>query len=171
MDVEDDEYENGDWTNPMERPVSGHVKSPTYEYYGFVIYLLSFIAFVIYLLWAYLPEKTLHSLGISYYPSKYWALALPVWTFGLIIFVFVSFMSINLMNTAPFDSFNTITDEHAYVMLTKENYDRNTNVEDYIPDLHDIPIGVVNAVLYQQRALPTEKRSIRPRGWSRSRWS
>ena len=34
---------------------------------------------VLFLLWAYLPESVLHAHGITYYPSKYWAVALPAW--------------------------------------------------------------------------------------------
>ncbi|CAG8453414.1 21860_t:CDS:2 [Cetraspora pellucida] len=89
-------------------------KTPTYEYYGFVLYLLSFIAFAIYLLWAYLPKEVLESLGITYYPDRYWALALPVWSFVLVIFIFVAFISINFLNTAPLDSFNTITGSNEF---------------------------------------------------------
>lgn len=38
-------------------------KTPTYEYYGFVLYLLSFIVFGAYLGWAYLPDSVLHQFG------------------------------------------------------------------------------------------------------------
>ncbi|ORZ16731.1 PIG-P protein, partial [Lobosporangium transversale] len=62
-----------------------------------------------YLGWAYLPKEVLDSMGITYYPSKYWSLALPIWLFVLIIYLYIAFFAINLYNTAPFDSFNTIT--------------------------------------------------------------
>ncbi|KAI8575869.1 hypothetical protein K450DRAFT_259542 [Umbelopsis ramanniana AG] len=104
----------------------------------------------IYLIWAYVPDEVLHSLGITYYPSRYWALAIPVWIMTLVWFVFISFMSINLMNTAPFDSFTCITDEHANVLTSAPS--QKDHPEDYIPELHDIPISVVNAMLYQDEA-------------------
>lgn len=34
---------------------------------------------VLFLAWAYSPPQLLHSLGVTYYPSKWWALALPAW--------------------------------------------------------------------------------------------
>lgn len=81
---------------PVEQapPVATTTKVPTYEYYGFVMYLVSFVvlgAYLssgknllsttiptnteylftgIYLIWAYVPDEILHSLGITYYPSR-----------------------------------------------------------------------------------------------------
>lgn len=134
---------------PVEQapPVATTTKVPTYEYYGFVMYLVSFVVLGIYLIWAYVPDEILHSLGITYYPSRYWALAVPVWIMTLVWFIFISFMSINLMNTAPFDSFTCITDEHANILTSSPN--QKEHPEDYIPELHDIPISIVNAMLYQ----------------------
>ena len=34
---------------------------------------------VLYLAWAVTPTKVLHSLGVDYHPTKWWALALPAW--------------------------------------------------------------------------------------------
>ncbi|ORY05650.1 PIG-P-domain-containing protein [Basidiobolus meristosporus CBS 931.73] len=142
-------------------------KTPTYEYYGFVIYLISFFAYGGWLLWAYLPEGTLDKIGITYYPnrrvkplmkkfpnlanphSRYWALAVPVWIFAVALYVFLVFISYNLLTTAPFDSFNTFTDEFANVMKPG---DQTRMTESAVPELQDIPIGVVNACLYQSDA-------------------
>ncbi|KAG0237619.1 hypothetical protein BGW42_000446 [Actinomortierella wolfii] len=121
-------------------------KTPTYEYYGFVLYLVSGITYVMYLAWAYLPKEMLDSLGITYYPSKYWALALPIWLFVLVIYLYIVFFAVNLYNTASFDSFHTITDEHANPLETTSSA---ALTDDFVPDLMDIPIGLVNAALYQ----------------------
>ncbi|CAG8489892.1 16021_t:CDS:2 [Funneliformis mosseae] len=117
-------------------------KTPTYEYYGFVLYLSSFIAFVIYLLWAYLPDEILISLGITYFPDRYWALALPVWSF--VRYVPAKFHEINkhLIN-----SFMKSLDDHANI---GQNLSQLSGItDDFVPELHDIPIGIVNACLYQ----------------------
>ncbi|ORX72770.1 hypothetical protein DL89DRAFT_290604 [Linderina pennispora] len=45
-------------------------KTPTFEYYGFVVYMVSLAIFGTYLVWAYLPDHIL-----------YWAMALPAWLF------------------------------------------------------------------------------------------
>ncbi|KAI9253187.1 PIG-P-domain-containing protein [Sporodiniella umbellata] len=137
-------------------PVAITNKTPAYEYYGFVMYLASFVAFGIYLIWAFVPDSILRSLGITYYPHRYWALAVPVWLMTIVWFVFISNMTINLMNTTPFDSHYCVTDEHANVMRI-ENQRSLNQPSDWIPELHDIPIGLVNHFLYQNETVRTTK--------------
>ncbi|KAI9362766.1 hypothetical protein BD770DRAFT_309423, partial [Pilaira anomala] len=50
-------------------PVAITNKTPSYEYYGFVMYLASFVILGIYMIWAYVPDEILHRLGITYYPN------------------------------------------------------------------------------------------------------
>ncbi|KAI1772627.1 PIG-P-domain-containing protein [Hypoxylon cercidicola] len=106
-DASDDELE------PVPR---ASPKVPTYEYYGFVLYLFSTLTFLIYLLWAYLPSPFLHALGIYYYPNRWWALAIPAWLVMLIVFIYVALASYNTeILTLPLDSIETIVDEAAKV--------------------------------------------------------
>ncbi|CAO3583126.1 unnamed protein product [Absidia cylindrospora] len=135
---------------PVERapPVAITNKTPIYEYYGFVMYLASYVVFGLYAIWAYVPDHILHGMGITYYPNRYWALAIPVWVMTLVWFTFIYYMTINLKNTPPFDSYDCITDEHAN-MMELETMSFEDRPADWMPELHDIPIGVVNAYLYQ----------------------
>ncbi|KAI8926924.1 PIG-P-domain-containing protein [Entophlyctis helioformis] len=121
--------------------------STTREYYGFVLYLSSIVAFIVYIIWAVFPDKGLRSIGITYYPSRQWALVIPIWILGLIPFTIAMFTAINLLNTPPFDSFLTLTDEHARLLnLTTTNIERILD-RDLIPDLEDVPITLVNKCL------------------------
>lgn len=43
---------------------------------------------VLYILWAYIPNSVLESYGIHYYPSKYWAVALPTWVCVTVVAVY-----------------------------------------------------------------------------------
>lgn len=43
---------------------------------------------VLYMLWAYTPSSMLEAHGVAYYPSKYWAVALPAWACVTVVFVF-----------------------------------------------------------------------------------
>ena len=61
-----------------------------------------------FLLWAYLPDDVLKEYGITYYPSRYWALALPAMLCMTILMVVIMYIAINLLSTAPLDSYNTI---------------------------------------------------------------
>ncbi|KAI2640921.1 PIG-P-domain-containing protein [Xylaria nigripes] len=89
-------------------------KVPTYEYYGFVVYLFSSFTFLIYLLWAYLPSPFLHALGIYYYPNRWWALAIPSFISMLLVYIYLALALYNTeVLTLPLASIETIVDEAA----------------------------------------------------------
>ncbi|TRX94199.1 hypothetical protein FHL15_004967 [Xylaria flabelliformis] len=91
-------------------------KVPTYEYYGFVVYLFSSLTFLIYLLWAYLPSPFLHALGIYYYPNRWWALAIPSFITMLIVYIYVALALYNTeVLTLPLTSIETIVDDAAKI--------------------------------------------------------
>lgn len=48
------------------------LKSRAAEYYGFVAWISTYALFVLYLLWALLPDTLIVHLGIEWYPSR-WA--------------------------------------------------------------------------------------------------
>lgn len=86
-------------------------KVPTYEYYGFVLYLFSSLIFLMYLLWSYLPSPFLHALGIYYYPDRWWALAVPAFLVMTLCYIYVALASYNLeILTVPMTSVETIVD-------------------------------------------------------------
>lgn len=86
-------------------------KVPTYEYYGFVLYLFSSFAFLMYLLWSYLPSPFLHYLGIYYYPNRWWALAIPAFLVMLLVYIYVALALYNRERlTVPMGSVETIVD-------------------------------------------------------------
>ena len=86
-------------------------KVPTYEYYGFVLYLFSSLSFLVYLLWAYLPSPFLHVLGIEYYPDRWWALAIPACLVMTLVYIYVALASYNTeILTLPLSSVETVVD-------------------------------------------------------------
>ena len=93
-------------------------KVPTYEYYGFTLYLVSSLVFIVYLLWAYLPSPFLHQLGIYYYPNRWWALAIPAWVVMLVVYIYVALASYNTgYLTLSMDSVECLVDEAANVAV------------------------------------------------------
>ncbi|GAB7343691.1 hypothetical protein MBLNU457_1676t1 [Dothideomycetes sp. NU457] len=70
-------------------------KVPTYEYYGFTLYLTSSLCYLIYLLWSFLPSAILHQLGIYYYPNRWWSLAIPAWMVVCVVYIYVALAGYN----------------------------------------------------------------------------
>ncbi|KAJ4320370.1 hypothetical protein N0V94_003444 [Neodidymelliopsis sp. IMI 364377] len=98
-------------------------KVPTYEYYGFAVYLGSSAAFLMYILWAYVPAPLLHQMGIYWYPDRWWALAVPCWLVALVIYIYVALASYNTRYlTLPLNSCENLVDETAQVAVV----DRST---------------------------------------------
>lgn len=96
-------------------------KVPTYEYYGFVLYLTSSLAFLIYLLWSYLPSPFLHQLGIYYYPNRWWSLAIPAWLVMLIVWIYVALASYNIgYLTLGLERLEGLVDEASQVAVLDE---------------------------------------------------
>ena len=122
-------------------------KVPTYEYYGFVLYLLSSGIFrtwsradlplhgnraylrqypesgangllVMYLLWSYLPSPFLHQLGIHYYPDRWWSLAIPAFLVMVLVYIYLALALYNTEYlTLPMSSIENIVDDAANVAV------------------------------------------------------
>ena len=111
---------------------------PNRAIYGFVLWLTSYLFLILYLVWAIIPEEWLHYLGWTYWPMKYWAIAVPAYIVtGLLLFAFVLYPSVNLLITPPLNDMKTITDEFAI-----------TNPGRGIAPITDIHLSEVCAKLY-----------------------
>ncbi|KAF1933520.1 PIG-P-domain-containing protein [Didymella exigua CBS 183.55] len=100
-------------------------KVPTYEYYGFAVYLGSSAAFLTYVLWASVPAPLLHQMGIAWYPDRWWALAVPCWLVALVVYIYVALASYNTRYlTLPLASCENLVDEAAQVAVV----DRRTGL-------------------------------------------
>ena len=63
--------------------------------YGFLGWVTSAVFYVVYLVWSCTPDSILHWHGITYYPSKYWATAVPTWICMSGWVVFLGYMCLN----------------------------------------------------------------------------
>uniref|UniRef100_A0A7S1I5M2 PIG-P domain-containing protein n=1 Tax=Eutreptiella gymnastica TaxID=73025 RepID=A0A7S1I5M2_9EUGL len=124
-------------------------KGRSTEVYGFVSFLLTMVAFAMYLFWAYVPETWYVSYGITYYPDRYWAVAVPAWVFMAVGFYLVVYYATYLTNTPGLDDWRTITDNYAKgEQPTLGDLSKDTTI---LP-VADIPISVVNRIMHQNSA-------------------
>ncbi|KAL9260044.1 Phosphatidylinositol N-acetylglucosaminyltransferase subunit P-like protein, partial [Drosera capensis] len=93
--------------------VSGEHGPKPSEVYGFVGSITTVVATVMYFVWAYVPESWLHACGISYYPSRYWALAVPTYFMVVVVLVLAFYIGVNFMATPPPTSSTVMFDEYS----------------------------------------------------------
>jgi phosphatidylinositol glycan class P protein len=115
------------------------------EVYGFIFWAVSFAWMAFWFLWAFCPDEFIREkLGVSYYPSKWWAVALPTYGVAFLFFATISYMGLNLMNTKPLDSKFLLSDESTPTAPFFDGDDHD------IPSAHDIPLRLVNKLMYDQ---------------------
>ncbi|KAJ7771679.1 PIG-P-domain-containing protein [Mycena metata] len=134
------------------------IPSPEYrsrapEFYGFVAWTSTSFLYVVYLLWALLPDAYIKWIGIEWYPSRQWAILIPAWSVVLGLLVYFVYFALALFGTPAFSEMSAITDSRAH--LPPRNRERNPYLayanRNVVPELYDIPIGLVNRVCYTPR--------------------
>lgn len=78
------------------------------ELYGFFSWNLSAIVFVIYMVWAFVPNEVLNEFGIYYIPDKYYAIAIPLWLAVTLFTVLQLYVTICIYATPSLDSYETL---------------------------------------------------------------
>lgn len=125
-------------------------RSRAAEFYGFVAWSSTAIGFCLYVLWALVPDRYILWVGINWYPNREWALLLPAWSVILVITTYIVYSSLAIAATPSFSEMRAITDDRAYFPSDGEDNPYFSSTQS--PELYDIPIGVVNRVLYHQSA-------------------
>ena len=80
------------------------------EVYGFVVWISASLCLVLYLLWAYLPPSALHALHITYYPDRYWAVAIPGYLSLLPLALAATYAALNLYRTTALSEIGALED-------------------------------------------------------------
>ncbi|THH00484.1 hypothetical protein EW026_g2072 [Hermanssonia centrifuga] len=125
------------------------VRSRAPEFYGFVAWISTYLLFIFFLLWAILPDEYINSIGVSWYPSREWAVLLPAYSVVVVLLTYFTYFSLALAGTPRFSDISTITDSKAYLPdADAPNPYRAHARSDAIPAMYDIPIGMVNRVVY-----------------------
>ncbi|CAI0440103.1 unnamed protein product [Linum tenue] len=135
-------------TSSCRHPSSVSGPKPS-EVYGFVGSITTIVATVIFLAWAYVPEPWLHSIGISYYPNRYWALALPTYGMVAIVLALAFYIGLNFISTPSTTSMSMVFDE-----VTREATDDvklppgDQQQQEAIKPISDIPVYKVNHLMF-----------------------
>lgn len=105
--------------------------TPSRGVYGFVMYLSFQLFFILYLIWALIPERYFIQIGITFLPERHWAITVPIYLLTVLtVFAFVIYPSLGLCMTPKVDDLRTIRDEHVSEkkpdnVRTKQNGDQN----------------------------------------------
>lgn len=174
-DAEDEEARGGP-AAPRKAP-----QVPTYEYYGFVLYLVSSLTFAVYLLWSYLPSPFLHALGIEYYPNRWWSLAVPAWVTVALVWIFVALGSYNVGYLTPrVGSIETVVDDAGFVAAVaaaadgkagrkkggrKERVDYREVWGQATDGVMDVPLGGVCEILHVAGGVEEAEDGEEERSW------
>ena len=63
-----------------------------------------------------MPKEVLEGLGISYYPSRWWAVVVPCWLVVGVVYIFVALAAVNVgVLTKPLGALETVVDEAGLV--------------------------------------------------------
>ena len=77
---------------------------------SFVAWAASIFVYLCFVAWALLPAKTLHYIGVTYYPSRYYAIALPAYVLVVYLLLGVAYIGFNMVNTLDPEDMATIKD-------------------------------------------------------------
>ena len=73
------------------------------------------VVFAVYLAWAYTPETTLHHLGVTYYPDKHWAAAVPIWVCTAVLYGAWMYDGVNRMSVKHTDAVELFEDRNGVI--------------------------------------------------------
>ncbi|XP_010244119.1 PREDICTED: phosphatidylinositol N-acetylglucosaminyltransferase subunit P-like isoform X1 [Nelumbo nucifera] len=100
---------------------------------------------IIFFIWAYLPEPWLHYVGITYYPSRYWALAVPAYALVTVLLAMAFYFGLNFMATPPSTSLNIMFDEYS---REPSSFVPMEGDEQPIEPISDIGINKINDLMF-----------------------
>ncbi len=124
---------------------------PSNSVYSFVAWVASIFVYICFLAWAFLPQKILHSFGITYYPSRYYAVALPAYCIVLYIMSGIAYIGINMMNTLDPSDIATVRDKNPNGTRQAPLTFMKCGIKEGIADFGDIDATHISLVLRQRR--------------------
>jgi phosphatidylinositol glycan class P protein len=128
--------------------------------YAFVSWIGTIIVYIVFVAWAVLPSDVLHMIGVTYYPSKYYAVALPSLLISAGILLGVAYVGLNMWNTFDPEDIRTIEDSITrYTAHSFHASSKNVNANDHMgtPDITDVDISQVSLLLHSSNSSSNRK--------------
>ena len=111
--------------------------------YAFVGWVASNLSYGIFIFWAMAPDSFLRDIGITYYPSRYYALALPAYALVVLFLVGVMYMAVNMIYTHDPSSIHCVRDE--FTRRAPSQTEQLTNTRS-IPEIGDSDIRYISYI-------------------------
>ena len=120
----------------------------TTEIQGFVLYLSSLVLYFVFLAWTFTPDAMLECLGITYYPDKFWGIALSAAALMAIPATVLWGTLYTMIHTLPMEDLRCIkgTQWSSYGMIHGKTDEWSRTVRG--DDLGDIDIDFVSKALH-----------------------
>ena len=95
------------------------------DVYGFILWIFIRIGGVLFLMWALVPDSVWHSQGVTYYPDRYWSIAVPTYLCVSFWCLVLGYVGYNYYTTNHWDSINTIKDGFAECPIAAKKADES----------------------------------------------
>ena len=105
------------------------------ELYGFFIWTLTALLYIVFLIWSYVPVSVLNNWGIHYIPNNYFALAIPTWLSVSAWILIEMYCAIGMILTHPKDSYKSMQD-YASVLAHPKSSEPTNAASDNIFQSH-----------------------------------
>lgn len=107
-------------------PEHSPAPEPSRGVYGFALFLFFKIFFILYIMYAVIPEAWFRSIGITYLPKRYWAITFPIFLLTVLaVFAFIIYPSLGLVMTPNVNEYATIKDK---CFLSKRKFELKETV-------------------------------------------
>lgn len=116
--------------------------------YAFVGWISTIVIFAVLLCWVFVPGDILHNFGITYYPNRYYAVAIPAYILTTSILIGMSYVGLNMFKTFEPEDLRTVEDRHSRI-ITTYGLNRVSSLKDSaeVPEIGDIDPADVSILL------------------------
>lgn len=160
IDPVNDVREGDQLARQSDATVGGGAVPAETEYFGFALYVGSSFVGLVYIVWAYFPAIWQTSFDISFFPSRWWAVAIPAYTVMLLVYIYIALALYNTeVLTKDAAELTTISDLYAKIPPHSK---LDQCIWHGTDGVWDLPLGAVCDVLYSDP--PVQDSANQPNG-------